>query len=152
MKSIVDFNQPASVPPGWRIADESEQPSNRVVGRIEITEATLATSLLDLSLIQKDGNIREIHQKLMPYTIYGAQLLDYLLANPHLFPETWKDGNPKYFMGTVYYDKGGHKKVRCIWYEGGGKWTEADHRCNGDYSQHEKIVVRPHGKVPEAKA
>ena len=64
---------------------------------------------------------RELRKELAKKPVLNANVLDYLLANPHLIPEEWKD---KYifFWGTVYRSRGGSLFVRCLywcdgWYE-----------------------------------
>jgi hypothetical protein len=70
----------------------------------------------------------DLRKELEILPVYNANLLDYLLKNPHLIPEDWKvdkNGNRRYifFWGTIYADSGGDLCVRCLfWYDSGWYW------------------------------
>jgi len=49
--------------------------------------------------------------------VLNANVLDYLLANPHLIPEEWK-GKAIFFWGTIYRDRDGDLCVRCLLWSG----------------------------------
>lgn len=66
---------------------------------------------------------KELADKGIP--VLNANVLDYLLANPHLIPEEWKKdgkGNTRYifFWGTIYCRRDGSLYVRCLYWHGGG--------------------------------
>lgn len=98
---------------------------------------------LHLSKNQQDGNTIEgdkLRKELANETVYNANLLDYLLDNPHLIPEDWKvdaEGNTRYifFWGTVYRDSDGNLCVRCLYFDG-GHWQQdynwLDYDFDGD--------------------
>jgi hypothetical protein len=73
----------------------------------------------------------QLREKLKGRPVYNANLLDYLLKNPHLIPEEWRD-KEVFFWGTIYRNSGvvpnmfqrGDVCVRTLlWEELDGKWT-----------------------------
>lgn len=67
------------------------------------------------------GNI--LRAKLKGKPVLNANLLEHLLKNPHLIPETWKkdeNGDTRYifFWGTVYRDTVGSLCVRYLYWRG----------------------------------
>jgi len=82
-----------------------------------------------LSSGQKHGKTTEgnkLRKELFHKEVFNANVLDYLLANPHLIPEEWKkdeQGNTRYifFWGTVYRDRDGYLFVRCLYWSD-GRW------------------------------
>ena len=84
---------------------------------------------LHLSPNQAEGKFIQGHKlrlELPNQCLMNANVLDYLLANPHLIPEEWKQdekGRTRYifFWGTIYRSSVGHLCVRYLyWY--GGRW------------------------------
>jgi hypothetical protein len=65
-----------------------------------------------------EGN--ELRKELADKPVYNANLLDYLLKNPHLIPEEWK-GKYVFFWGTIYRSSGGSLYVRDLYWRG-GRW------------------------------
>lgn len=65
---------------------------------------------------QEDGIIGTELQKLVPNPL-NANVLDYLLENPTLIPEKWKD-KCIYFWGTIYRNSDGDLYVRCLYWSG----------------------------------
>ncbi|MBU0625213.1 hypothetical protein KKF05_02615 [Patescibacteria group bacterium] len=83
---------------------------------------------LYLSKKQKSNRIilgRRLRQELQQQPILNANVLDHLLAHPHLIPKEWR-GKYIFFWGTVYRDRGGGLCVRCLLWNG-DKW---DWGCN----------------------
>ncbi len=75
---------------------------------------------------QESGSIEgnKLRKELADQPVYNANLLDYLLDNPHLIPDEWK-GKTVFFWGTIYRISGGGLCVRClIWF--GGHWKQDD--------------------------
>ncbi|HEY9481125.1 MAG TPA: hypothetical protein VIR98_02765, partial [Candidatus Paceibacterota bacterium] len=100
-KYVVDFDKLPGVPDGWSILPDDEQLPNRVKGQMEFDAKKIA---LHLDECQKEGEVIEgnkLRKKLKDTLVYGAQLLDFYLANPHLIPEYWK-GKAVFFWGTIY--------------------------------------------------
>lgn len=131
----LDFDAPARIRTGWRIADN--QLPNRVTGVVQFTsQEKLCQSVLRLKEIQDRGNIREIEKKLEPYKVYGAQLLDFLLENRDLIPIEWEITT--YFFGTIYVDTDDNRVVRGYSRILGG---ETKHYCHGDYGQIDGVAI-----------
>lgn len=59
----------------------------------------------------------ELLEKLEGEKVLNANVLDYLLKNPHLIPEEWK-GKYIFFWGTVYRHAGGSLYVRYLRWDG----------------------------------
>ena len=67
----------------------------------------------------------------------NANVLDYLLKNPHLIPEEWKNdenGNTRYvfFWGTIYRSSGGYLCVRSLFWPG-CSWRWSSHLLDGGW-------------------
>ena len=84
-----------------------------------------------LSPNQQNGRIiggEKLREELADKLVFNANLLDYLLKNPHLIPEEWKkdeQGRTRYifFWGTEYRRSDGDRCVRCLcWHGGGWRW------------------------------
>ena len=60
--------------------------------------------------IVKGFDLREIIQT---QNVLSANVLDFLLANPELIPENWRD-KYIYFWGTIYKDENEDLCVRCL--------------------------------------
>ena len=122
LKYVVDFDKLPSIPDGWEILPDSEQLPNRMKGVMEYDHAKV---VFHLDEGQKDSKVIEgnkLRKKLKDVPVYGAQLLDFYLANPHLIPEEWK-GKAVFFWGTIYRDTDGFLCVRCLcWYGTGWSW------------------------------
>jgi hypothetical protein len=103
------------------IVPDSEQLPNRVRGVIKFTPAMVK---LHLDAGQKNGKViegNELRKKLDKVPVYGAQLGDFYMANPHLIPEDWK-GNAIFFWGTIYRNAYGSLCVRYLFW-GGDRWV-----------------------------
>lgn len=67
-----------------------------------------------------EGN--KLRKKLAKQPTLNANVLDYLLANPHLIPDEWK-GKYVCFWGTIYRNRGGDPYVRYLcWVDGRWDW------------------------------
>jgi hypothetical protein len=63
----------------------------------------------------------EVHEELEGEPVSNANLLDYLLAHPHLIPENWRSKGRICFWGTIYSHSDGRLYVRCL------VWNEREH-------------------------
>ncbi|MEK7543063.1 MAG: hypothetical protein AAB503_02050 [Patescibacteria group bacterium] len=62
----------------------------------------------------------DLRKELTDKPVLNANVLNYLLKNPHLIPEVWK-GKFIFFWGTIYRDSDGILSVRYLnWY--GDRW------------------------------
>ena len=70
---------------------------------------------------QKKGSIEgnKLRKKLKGQLVLNANVLDYLLANPKLIPEEWKN-KAVFFWGTIYRYSSGDLCVRYIYWGAGG--------------------------------
>lgn len=125
LRRLIDGDTKSYVPAGWSIKAEDQLP-NVVRGEIEFDPAKVQFHLDDA---QKTGTIvgNKLKEKLAKLSaVYGAQVLDHLLANTNLIPDSWKtDENGQtrylYFWGTIYRDSDGRLYVRSLYF-GDGQW------------------------------
>lgn len=112
-RHVIDCGADPFLPEGWSV----EQHINR--GEFEWGRSKVA---LFLTEEQKSGSVKgtELRELLAGKSVLNANVLDYLLANPHLIPEEWK-GKFVFFWGTVYRRSGGGLCVRCLDWDG-GRW------------------------------
>lgn len=90
---------------------------------------------LHLSPNQQNGKVvvgHELRKELAREKVLNANVLDYLLANPHLIPEEWKQdeqGRTRYifFWGTIYRVSDGYLCVRYLY------WSEGRFRGGNDW-------------------
>ncbi len=114
VKHIIDCDSNPYLPDGWSVEEHQKG------GQLEWDPEKIQ---LWLSKSQKDGGYIEgnkLRKELKSQSVLNANVLDYLLANPHLIPEEWK-GKYVYFWGTIYRSRSGNLIVRCL-YWGGDKW------------------------------
>ncbi|MDP3645911.1 MAG: hypothetical protein Q8R25_02390 [bacterium] len=122
---LVDLDADPFIPNGWKVEEHQKG------GQFKWDAAKIA---LYLSEPQKRGRGIEgnkLRNALKGQPVFNANLLDYLLKNPHLIPEEWKD---KYifFWGTIYRGSGGYLYVRYLyWY--GGRWYWSNRWLDDDW-------------------
>lgn len=82
-------------------------------------ELYLSSGQKESKYIGGDKLRKELAQK----PVFNANVLDYLLANPHLIPEEWK-GKYIFFWGTIYRSPDGDLYARCLcWDDGTWYWS-----------------------------
>lgn len=123
-KRIIDCDTLPFIPDDWEIVE------HRKGGKLEWNPEKVS---LYLSKIQKTGRIggNELRNELTKKPVLNACVLDYLLANPHLIPDEWKDKNV-FFWGTVYRSRNGYLYVRYLFWCG-GKWYWSTHWLDGGW-------------------
>lgn len=112
-KHIIDCDADPFLPAGWSVEQHVK------TGQMEWDPAKVA---LFLAEEQKIGSIKgdKLRELLAGKPVMNANVLDDLLANPHLIPEEWKS-NLVFFWSTIYRNSGVFLCVRCLgWY--GGRW------------------------------
>lgn len=113
---LIDCDANPFVPNGWKVEEHQK-------GGAFKWDASQVTLHLDKG--QKNGSYVEgnkLRTLLAGKPVLNANVLDYLLANPHLIPEEWK-GKAIFFWGTVYRDSSGDLYVRYLYWSGGGwRW------------------------------
>ncbi len=111
---------------GWTV--EEHQKGGTFTWDASQVELYLASGQMNGKVIEGNRLRKELTEKSTP--VLNANVLDYLLANPHLIPEEWEkdgQGNTRYifFWGTVYRDCNGCFGVRCLyWDDGGWRWSD----------------------------
>lgn len=118
---IIDCDADPFTPNGWTVD------SHRKDGQFIFDPAKIK---LHLSPNQRDGKrIRgnELREELASEPVLNANVLDFLLKNPHFIPEEWKrDANDHtrfiFFWGTVYRSPHGRLYVRDLYFDGGWSW------------------------------
>jgi hypothetical protein len=111
---LIDLDADPFVPDGWKVEEHQKG------GQFKWDAAKVA---LYLSKKQQGGKWLEgnkLREELKSKLVFNANLLDYLLNNPHLIPEEW-EGKYVFFWGTVYRHSGGSLYVRYLYWDG-GRW------------------------------
>lgn len=120
---IIDCDADPFIPEGWRVEEHKKG------GQLTFDPSQIEFYLDDG---QKNGNYivgNKLRQRLADKPVLNANVLDYLLANPDLIPEEWKQderGNTRYifFWGTIYRYRGGFLYVRYLyWLDGRWHWS-----------------------------
>ncbi len=127
-KNIIDCDASPFIHDGWSV-----YPGNHIKGgQLEWDPGKIE---LWLSQEQKNSSIpgHELRKQLVEQKPLNANVLDYLLANPHLIPEKWK-GQYVFFWGTIYRGRRGNLLVRCLCWSSdawhghyhwlGNRWTD----------------------------
>jgi hypothetical protein len=108
---LINLDANPFTPDGWKV--EEHQKGGQFKWNTSVS--------LHLSDSQKKGKWikgEELRKELKGKPVYNANVLDYLLANPHLIPEEWK-GKYVFFWGTIYRSSGGSLCVRYLcWHVG----------------------------------
>lgn len=114
VEHIIDCDADPFVPSGWKV--EEHQKGGQF--KFDATQVELY-----LSAKQKVGSIggKDLREELTGKLVLNANVLDCLLAHPHLIPESWK-GKAVFFWGTVYRYSGGSLCVRYLYWDG-GRWS-----------------------------
>ncbi len=115
VKHIIDCDADPFVPDGWKVEEHKKG------SKFEWSQTKVKLHLDDA---QVKGSIEgnKLREKLASESVLNANVLDYLLKNPHLIPEEWK-GKYIFFWGTVYRDSGGGLCVRCLyWFDRQWYW------------------------------
>jgi hypothetical protein len=120
---LIDLDADPFVPNRWKVEE------HRKGGQFKWDASKVS---LYLSKKQQRGVIEgnKLRDELKGKPVYNANLLDYLLKNPHLIPEEWKD-KYVFLWGTVYRDSGGNLCVRYLYWSGdgwgwGSDWLDSD--------------------------
>lgn len=112
---IIDCDADPFILDGWSVEEHRK-------GGVFKWNAEGVTLYLDKG--QKNGKWIEgnkLRQALAGKPVLNANVLDYLLAHPHLIPEEWKD-KAVFFWGTIYRDRDDCLCARYLrWF--GGRWS-----------------------------
>jgi hypothetical protein len=130
---LIDLDADPFVPNGWGVVE------HRRGGQFEWSPEKVR---LYLSPSQMDRKVIlgfKLRKELVNESVLNANVLDYLVANPHLIPEEWK-GKAIFFWGTIYRRPDGRLRVRCLYWDG-SRW---DWRCgwlSGDWGGNVPALV-----------
>ncbi len=116
LNHIIDGDADPFIPDGWNVVEHCK------IGQMQWDAEKISLYLSEKQL--NDGVVvgNELRKELEKKQRLNANVLDYLLANPHLIPEAWK-GKWIFFWGTIYRGSGGDLCVRCLRWDGGGwRW------------------------------
>ena len=111
VRYLIDCDTNPFVPEGWKVEQHDKG------GQLEWN---LEKVKLYLSKNQKDGKCiggNKLRKELENKPVLNANVLDYLLKNPHLIPEEWKS-KYVFFWGTVYRYSDGFIIVRYLRWRG----------------------------------
>jgi hypothetical protein len=115
VRHMIDCEAYPFTPDGWKV--EEHKKDKKMVWSQTSVKLHFANS-------QKDGNIikgDELRKELKDESVLNANVLDYLLKNPQLIPEEWKD-KAVFFWGTIYRNSDGDLCVRYL-YWGDRSWN-----------------------------
>jgi len=109
---IINCDVDPFVPKGWKVEEhikggELEWDPNKIQLYLSLNQ-------------QRSGHYVEGHrlrEELKSQSVLNANVLDYLLKNPHFIPEEWK-GKTVFFWGTIYRHSNGNLCVRCLYWRG----------------------------------
>ncbi|MBI2033950.1 MAG: hypothetical protein HYT13_02530 [Candidatus Liptonbacteria bacterium] len=118
---VINCDADPFVPSGWKV--EEHQKGGQF--RFDPTQVEFW-----LSEPQRKGKVIEgvkLRKGLAGKPVLNANVLDYLLAHPHLIPEEWKrdsEGHIRYifFWGTIYRRSDGGLCVRYVYWDS-GRWS-----------------------------
>ncbi len=136
---LIDCDTAPWCPYGWRVEE------HRPGGQLEFDPAKVAFHLDDG---QKNGRTivgNELRKQLAGKPVLNASVLDHLLANPQLIPDSWKtdaNDNPRYiyFWGTVYRSSGDHLYVRFLYWTG-ARWLWSTRGLDSGWSAQHPTAV-----------
>lgn len=108
IKHIIDCDADPYVPDGLKKVEMHQKG-----GQFEWNPRKIKLYLTNKQQNGKHVSGYFIHKELIDMPVINANVLDYLLANPNLIPDNWKD---KYifFWGTIYRNLGGNLCVRYL--------------------------------------
>ncbi|MDP3726146.1 MAG: hypothetical protein Q8R36_03025 [bacterium] len=117
-KHLINCDADPYVPNGWSVEEHQKG------GQLQWNKDAQKDALY-LSDKQKSGSIvgNKLRTELKGKPVLNANVLDYLLAHPHLISEEWKE-KYVFFWGTIYRGSHGDLCVRFLyWHEGGWRWS-----------------------------
>jgi len=138
-KHLIDLSADPVIPRGWTVEEH-----RRPVGKENtyfVWDASKVKLHLDPS--QKDGKTIEgntLRTNLADQPVLNTNVLDYLIANPHLIPEDWK-GKAIFFWGTIYRGSSGKLYVRFLYWND-GMWNWLNYWLGDDWVAGNSVVMR----------
>ena len=139
MPHFIDCDADPFVPSGWTVE------SHKKGGQFAFDPTKIN---LYLSPNQQNGKViagNELRRELASEPTLNANVLDFLIKNPHLIPEKWKknaSGITRYifFWGTIYRDSYSRVCVRDLDWSG-GSWNWSGNRLDNDWNGNNPAAV-----------
>lgn len=118
VEHVIDCDAQPFVPDGWSVEEHQKGGAFKWDKETQKDALYLSKGQAGSKYIEGNKLRKELTEKSTP--VLNANVLDYLLANPHLIPEEWK-GKYVFFWGTVYRHRDGGLCVRYLSW-GDGRW------------------------------
>lgn len=133
MKNLINTSAPPFIPEGWSVEEHTG------MGEIELKPGYFGLYVNDQ---QKNAYIEgnKLRKDLAGKPVLNANVLDYLLKNPHLIPEEWK-GKYIFFWGTIYRNRVGDLCVRYLYWND-GRWHWGHYWLSSGWSSRSPAAVR----------
>ena len=131
-KNIIDLDADIFIPPGWKVVEHQK------CGQFKWDTSKVELYLCDK---QKVGTINgtKLRKLLKDKPVLNACVLDYLLANPQLIPDSWK-GKSVFFWGTIYCDSYDALYIRYLcWHD--GRWYWCHYRLGSNFDDHDLAAI-----------
>lgn len=116
VEHVIDCDAQPFVPDGWSVEEHQKGGAFKWDKETQKDALYLSKGQAGSKYIEGNKLRKELTEKSTP--VLNANVLDYLLANPHLIPEEWK-GKYVFFWGTVYRRRAGGLCVRYLFWRGG---------------------------------
>ncbi len=136
--TFIDCDTQPYLPEGWTVEEHQRGGMFTWDKEAQRDALYLSNGQVERSGIEGNELRKELTEKSIP--VLNANVLDYLLANPHLIPEEWK-GRYVFFWGTVYGRRDGRLCVRYLYWDD-GEWNWSSYRLGIDFSSHRPAAVR----------
>ena len=117
VEHVIDCDAQPFVPDGWSVEEHQKGGAFKWDKETQKDALYLSKGQAGSKYIEGNKLRKGLMEKSTP--VLNANVLDYLLANPHLIPEEWK-GKYVFFWGTVYRYRDGNLCVRYLFWVGGG--------------------------------
>jgi hypothetical protein len=134
-KHIVDLDADPFIPEGWSVEEHKKGGQFKY----DPTEVELYLDEDQKNGKNIDGN--KLRKNLANQNVFNVNLLDFLLENPQLIPESWK-GKAIFFWGTVYRDADGYLFVSYLYCIGGDRWRWDHCRLDDSLDSFNPTAVR----------
>lgn len=115
-KHVIDCDVQPFIPDNWTVVE------HRKGGNFIWNAAKVRIHRPDQQKRSKKFLGEDLRIALQNQIVLNANVLDYLLAHPHLIPPKWKKIGVC-FWGTIYRAPGGGKRVRCLCKDGRKWWS-----------------------------
>ncbi len=109
IEHLINCDADPYLPNGWSVEEHQKG------GQFSFNPTKVELYLSKKSIVGNDLR-KEIKSK----KVLNANVLDYLLDQPELIPDDWKEKHV-FFFGTIYRDSGDNLYVRCLHWHG-SRW------------------------------